>query len=208
MTKTSILRRWLIRIGNVIFGVRLFVGLVIAGIGIEMLKPKPFFGDGQRGVQILGLLLIAAGVGFRAWATGCAGRHTRSKEIDAPLLVTFGPFSYLRNPIYAGTICLGIGMVLLIGDFLGLILAGVAFLILYLAIVPAEEAFLSQQFGEEYERYKAAVPRFFPRLTPWDGRVKRPFHWRALRGEVGIAFLLALIYLALWFEEYLDKLWG
>jgi protein-S-isoprenylcysteine O-methyltransferase Ste14 len=198
----------LVRIGRGLFGFRLLVGLGITAIGLELLTPKPFFANGQRLTQATALALIAAGLALRAWAAGYAGGHTRSDDIEAPLLVTAGPFAYLRNPIYAGSICLGLGMVMLIGDPLAFVLAGAAFLILYVAIVPAEEAFLLRKFGEEYVRYRSAVPRFFPLMKPWDGSVERAFDWRATLGEGGIALLLVLIYSALWFEEYLDKFWG
>jgi len=72
------------------------------------------------------------------------------------------------------------------------------------SIVPAEEEFLLRQFGEEYRRYRIAVPRFIPRFRPWPGGERKPFHWRAVRGELFIGLLLVGIYLMLLFEEYLD----
>ena len=114
----------------------------------------------------------------------------------------------LRNPIYAGTICLALGMVLLIGDFVGLILAAIALLTLYISIVPAEEAYLLNTFGNEYLVYKANVPRFIPRLTAWRRKSSGTFHWRALWGEGGIALLLVAIYGCLWIEELFDHVVG
>jgi protein-S-isoprenylcysteine O-methyltransferase Ste14 len=199
---------WLAAFGKKVFSVRLLVGLGITLVGLEVLVPKPFFAEGQRAVQIAALALIAAGLGLRAWAAGCAGGHTRSEEIQAPSLVTAGPFAYMRNPIYGGTICIGLGMVMLIGDPWGFAFTTIAFVILYVTIVPAEEAFLSRTFGQEYARYRSAVPRFIPRLRAWSGRMEKSIQWRPMLGEVGIALLLALIYSALWFEEYLDNIWG
>jgi protein-S-isoprenylcysteine O-methyltransferase Ste14 len=195
-------------LGRKIFGVRLYVGLVVAAIGLEVLTPKPFSTEGQRAIQVAAMALIVGGIGLRAWGTGCAGGHTRSEAIEAPHLVTNGPFAYTRNPIYGGTMCLGLGMALLIGDPLAPVFAGAAFAILYVVIVPAEEAFLSQRFGDEYERYKRAVPRFFPRFRAWDGRSGGSFHWRALYGEAGIALLLGLIYGALLLKNVLTRVWA
>jgi len=195
-------------LGRRIFGWRLMVGLGVAAVGIEWLSPVPFFAPGHRVIQSLAILFACSGLALRAWGSGCAGRHTRTAQIEAPQLVTGGPFAYLRNPIYAGTVCLGFGMAALIGDPKAYFLAAVAFVFLYLAIVPAEEEFLRRQFGAAYARYCAEVPRFLPRLRPWPGRVRQAFHWSAARGELAIAMWAAGIYLALLGEEWIDKVWG
>jgi protein-S-isoprenylcysteine O-methyltransferase Ste14 len=194
-------------LGRRIFGWRLIVGLAVAAVGIEWLVPVPFFAPGHRLVQSLAILVAVAGLALRMWGSGCAGRHTRTAQIEAPQLVTGGPFAYVRNPIYTGTMCLGFGMAALIGDPKAYFLAALAFVILYVGIVPAEEEFLGRQFGAAYARYRAEVPRFLPRLRPWPGRVSQPFHWRAARGELVIALIAAGIYLALLGEEWLDKVW-
>lgn len=198
----------LVGLGRRIFGWRLMVGLAVAVAGIEWLQPVPFFAPGHRIVQSLAILFALAGLALRAWGSGCAGRHTTTAQIEAPRLVTGGPFAYLRNPIYAGTMCLGFGMAALIGDPRAYFLAALAFALLYIGIVPAEEEFLRKQFGEAYLQYCAAVPRFLPRLRPWSGRVRQAFHWRAARGELATLCWAAGIYLALLGEEWFDKIVG
>lgn len=194
--------------GRRIFGKRLSVGLVFALVGLAVLCPRPLFDPRYLPGQIMGLGAIVAGLFVRAWGSGYAGRHTRSGTIEAPRLVTAGPFAHLRNPIYAGSILLGIGMSALIGDPLAYLFTALAFAFLYFGIVPAEEEFLDRQFGSEYRRYRQAVPRLIPRLRPWPGRVEARFQWRAVRGESFIAGLLVVIYSALRFEEYLATLFG
>jgi protein-S-isoprenylcysteine O-methyltransferase Ste14 len=185
------------------------VGLVVAIPGVEWLSPVPFFSKGHRLAQSAAIAFALMGLALRAWASGCAGGHTRTAAIEAPRLVTDGPFAHMRNPIYVGTICLGFGIAGLIGDPRAFLLAAVAFLILYMAIVPAEEEFLGRQFGADYARYRAEVPRFLPRLRPWPGRVKHTFHWPAVRGELVIALWAIGIYLAILMEEeWIDKIWG
>jgi hypothetical protein len=103
---------------------------------------------------------------------------------------------------------LGLGMAALIGDPRAYFLTALALVFLYAGIVPAEEEFLSNQFGAAYARYRAEVPRFLPRIRPWPGRVRQAFHWRAARGELVIALWAAGIYVALLGEEWLDKVWG
>lgn len=206
MKEPSSPRAVLERIGRRIFGVRLFVGLAVVLLSIEWLEPTPLFAPAHRGTQLAGLGLIALGWMLRAWGAGSAGRHTRGAQIEAPHLITSGPFAYVRNPIYAGTIVLALGMVLVIGDPRALLCTALALGTLYFFIVPAEEAFLRTQFGSEYTRYCEAVPRLIPRLHPWPGHRERPFQWRSVRSELMILLWLVLIYGALHFEEYLDRI--
>ena len=192
-------------LGRRSFGWRLPIGLAIAAAGLELLTPTPFFAEGYRLIHGCALLLILGGLAVRAWGSAFAGEHTRSARIEAPRLITAGPFAYVRNPIYVGTIALGFGMAALIGDPWAFVLTVLAFTILYFLIVPAEEEFLSRQFGEEYARYRACVPRLIPRLRPWSGRAKGERHWRAMRGEIFIALWLVGIYVALLVEEHFDQ---
>ena len=192
-------------IGRKIFPRRLAVGLLAVLAGLATLHPVPFFGFGYRIVQGLALVLISAGLALRAWGAGSAVRHTRSGTIEAAQLSTGGAFAYVRNPIYLGSIAIGFGMAALVGDPVAYILTSAAFGFLYFSIVPAEEEFLSREFGEEYRAYKLAVPRFLPRLRAFPDAQKRPFIWRAVRGELMMALLLAGIYGALRCEEYLRR---
>ena len=196
----------LVQIGRRVFSVRLFIGLGVVLLSIKWLQPLPLFDRRYWGMQILALLLVACGLGLRAWGAGSAGHHTRTARIEAPRLVTGGPFAYLRNPIYAGTITLSLGMALLIGDPWALPCAAFALGLLYVFIVPAEEAFLRTQFGAEYVRYCAAVPRLIPRLRRWPERREEPFQWQAARGELKTLLWLVLIYCALQIEEHFVRL--
>jgi protein-S-isoprenylcysteine O-methyltransferase Ste14 len=194
------------RIGQTIFRFRLFIGLAVALIALEWLRPTPFFTAPYRAVQTLALLVVALGVTLRGWAAGTAGPHTRSKHIEAHSLTTGGPFAFVRNPIYLGTICLGLGMCLLIGDPSAYLFSAVAFSILYIAIIPSEENFLRRRFGSDYRAYCEAVPRLLPRLRPWESSSKPTFQWRATLGELWIILIIFTIYALLLFEEHLDRL--
>lgn len=202
------LRNFLARFGRMIFGHRLFVGLAFALVGLELLEPRPLFQEAYFFGQVSGILLLLSGLFLRGWGSGYAGRHTRSATIAAPRLVTAGPFAHVRNPIYVGTILLGVGMCAVIGDPLGYLLTGLAFAVLYFGIIPAEEDFLARQFGPAYVRYRHAVPRLIPRLRPWAGRGEEGFQWAAVRGEAQIALLVVGIYGALLLEEYFDAVAG
>ena len=166
---------------------------MVAGAAF-VVRPRAIFGAHQALGTAGSIALIALGLGLRAWAGGCAGAHTRLATIAAPRLVTGGPFAYVRNPIYLASVILGLGMVALVGDPWLLALYAGVFVLLYTAIVPAEEKFLREKFGAAYERYCAQVPRAIPRLRAWKDAEPARFDVRAALGEARLAFILAGIY--------------
>lgn len=181
-------------LGLKIFHRRLHVGLSAVLLATLVFRPRPFFGKFSGTGFVISIVLVFLGLILRTWAGGCAGNHTRRATIEAPQLVTGGPFAYVRNPIYLASIILGVGMVGVLRDpwMLGLCLT--VFVFLYGAIVPAEERFLRDRFGSAYLRYCLEVPRIIPRLRSWSGAERRPFDRTALFGEVRLGVLLVLIY--------------
>jgi protein-S-isoprenylcysteine O-methyltransferase Ste14 len=113
------------------------------------------------------------GEAIRAWAVGYSGVTTRSDAVEAPALVTAGPYAYVRNPLYVGNFITAAGFaVAFTGANRPLARAAIAgsslavMLGVYAVIVPHEEAFLRATFGPEYDAYAATVPRIFPALEP------------------------------------------
>ena len=106
------------------------------------------------------------------------------------------PYAHVRNPIYLGSVILGFGMVLLIGDHRLLVPSSLTFLVLYFGLIPAEEEFPSQKFSIEYQVYLQHVPRLLPRRKAWapTDTVRIPFDRRAACGEWQLAMILAAIF--------------
>jgi protein-S-isoprenylcysteine O-methyltransferase Ste14 len=173
------------------------VGLVVVAVMALCIRPRPNFGRHAMLGTLVSLALVLLGLAGRAWAAGCAGRHTRLARIEAPHLVTGGPYAHVRNPIYLASILLGLGMVGLLGDPWMLVPYVAVFLFLYASIVPAEEEVLRARFGESYARYCAAVPRILPRLRPWPEAEPAPFHASAFLYEARLGLVLAGIYAVL-----------
>lgn len=177
-----------------IFANRLWVGLAAVGIAVFVVRPHRLFSEYRNVLAPLSVGLILLGLALRAWAGGCAGLHTRTASIEAPRLVTGGPFAHVRNPIYLASVILGLGMVMLIGDpFLSFLYIAV-FIFLYGFIVPAEERFLRSKFNGAYEAYCRSVPRVLPRLSAWPESEPAGFDPRALWGEARLGLILAAIY--------------
>jgi protein-S-isoprenylcysteine O-methyltransferase Ste14 len=175
------------------FGYRLEIGLGVTALAIPFVRPTVARKPEEVRLKAVGLCLVLLGLGVRAWSAAFAGRHTRSSEIEGSKLATAGPYAHVRNPIYLGSVILGFGMVLIIGDRRLVTLCMLTFLALYFGLIPAEEEFLSQKFREEYERYCRNVPRLFPRFTPWPESVKTPFDGRAACGEGRLSLILLAI---------------
>lgn len=87
---------------------------------------------------------------------------------DPPLnFVVIGPYRYVRNPMLTSVVVLILAESLVFGS-LALLGWAIGFFLLNTAyFMFSEEPALMRRFGDPYLRYKAAVPRWVPRLTPY-----------------------------------------
>jgi protein-S-isoprenylcysteine O-methyltransferase Ste14 len=108
---------------------------------------------------LLGLLLVGVATVGRLW---CSLYISGRKNAE---LITTGPYSLSRNPLYFFSLLgfAGIGFASETVS-LGAVLAA-AMLVGYPAVIRQEEAVLRERFGAEFEAYCARVPRFLPRLS-------------------------------------------
>ena len=150
----------------------------------------------------MGIPIAAAGMLVRIWASGFIERKNRK-------LATAGPFAYVRNPLYVGNFLIGLGIVAIVQNWLTAAVFLIGFIILYRGTVHKEEKELAERFGESYQTYFKAVPRFFPRLTPYPQREIARFQWRLLLKhreiETLLAILLVITGLYLWEELILER---
>jgi len=121
--------------------------------------------------------LTAAGLGFflAGWTVTLFikfGQGTPAPWDPPEKLVVRGPYRYVRNPMITSVLLMLIAEALLIQSwpiFFWMVffyLANVIYFPLF------EEKSLEKRFGEEYRIYKKHVPRWIPRLTPWNLQVK------------------------------------
>jgi len=83
-------------------------------------------------------------------------------------LVTGSLYGYVRNPMILSLIVIEIGEALLFDTIWLALLALVFYLINTVYFRRSEEPGLEKRFGQEYEEYKRNVPRWIPRLKPWN----------------------------------------
>ena len=173
----------LIRYGHFVFRYRnvLFPAVLIT----LLLSFKPVFFAGNEysdlWLNLTGLLSIMMGQTLRAAVIGLAyiTRGGVNKKIHADNLVTQGIFSHCRNPLYAGNLMILAGFLVIHNNIWVYLLGGCFFFISYSAIVAAEESFLRDKFGEEFNRYCNDVNRWLFRIRGIRKTLNsRQFNWR------------------------------
>ncbi|HLP16418.1 MAG TPA: isoprenylcysteine carboxylmethyltransferase family protein [Bacteroidota bacterium] len=125
----------------------------------------------------IGLVIALLGEALRFWGVAIVGTETRTTgPVGATNLITDGPFAYLRNPLYVGNMTIYFGFGIMSNALMPWLAIGalVYFVFQYYMIVSREEEHLRSAFGDEFVRYCANVPRFFPRFTPYRG--EHAFH--------------------------------
>jgi protein-S-isoprenylcysteine O-methyltransferase Ste14 len=162
---------------------RLVPAYVLGALGLWLADPRPLG-------FALGLVLVAGGEGLRAWGAG----HLVKNDT----LTVSGPYAWLRHPLYAGTLLIGLGFIAMAGGpVLWLLPLGILFFFLYYFPYKdrIESARLERLYGEPYALYRAAIPAFLPAASPWRD-VGAPRPWSAGRfhanNEGGTAFAVAL----------------
>jgi protein-S-isoprenylcysteine O-methyltransferase Ste14 len=145
---------------------------VVAGLvpwlltGWRVEEPLPYW----LPLRVVGAILLAAGVAallHAFWRFVVEGLGTPAPVAPTERLVVGGLYQYVRNPMYLAVGATIVGQALLLGQSI-LVLYAVAFAVAVAAFVHwYEEPTLREQFGEQYEAYRRAVPAWWPRREPW-----------------------------------------
>lgn len=104
-----------------------------------------------------GVVLMLAGIVFRLTAVRTLGRFFRTSVTmqDDHRLIADGPYRWLRNPSYSGSMTTLTGFGLAIGNYLALAFAILLPLAGYWWRIRIEEASLAGRFGPRYDEYRA-----------------------------------------------------
>jgi protein-S-isoprenylcysteine O-methyltransferase Ste14 len=105
----------------------------------------------------IGMAVAFVGILLRAWAAG----HLAKNES----LAMSGPYAWIRNPLYVGTLIAALGLVIAARQFWLGVLFALVFLLVYLPAIELEEQHLRKLFPE-YEAYAARVPLLVPIRPP------------------------------------------
>ncbi len=145
---------------------------------------KPFAGWLTLVLQVVGLILVAACVLGRLWAAVyLCGKKTHT-------LVTEGPYSVVRNPLYFFSFMGVVGIGITAGSIVGLLLLVVIFVSYYLPTIIDEEKTLEKHHNENLAEYMAKVPRLIPNFS----LLKEPEFY-----EIQPYFIRRTIFDVMWF---------
>ncbi|MEE8348034.1 MAG: isoprenylcysteine carboxylmethyltransferase family protein [Acidobacteriota bacterium] len=158
-----------------------------------------YFSRPRMDLFLFGIGLALIGLALRVWAAGHIEKGSR--------LAACGPYQWTRNPLYLGSLMMGLGFSLASARAGLVLLFLVLFFALYIPVMRREEKELAQSFGSEYDSYRRQVPFFLPRLTVGHSKGKRDpavrtrnFQWHLviLNREYNAVGGLVAIALVLW----------
>jgi protein-S-isoprenylcysteine O-methyltransferase Ste14 len=104
-------------------------------------------------------------------------RGGKDRRVYAEDLVTTGIFSHCRNPLYVGNILILVGLGIASNSLLFMVVFTPLFLFFWQAIVLAEENYLRNKFGEQYNDYCKRVNRWLINFNGI-GKTLRSMHFK------------------------------
>jgi protein-S-isoprenylcysteine O-methyltransferase Ste14 len=115
-------------------------------------------------LALLGIAILAGGLGFAGWARRHLGRNWSGWVTvkDDHTLICTGPYRLVRHPIYSGLLLAFAGNALAIGEWRGVLAVAFGFLAFVLKL-RIEEARMRETFPE-YDRYTQQVAALIPGL--------------------------------------------
>jgi len=136
-------------------------GIIILGVAIDLLLMLPHWPPDS--FRLLGFVPITLGVILEVAGTlafWTYGSGTPNPVTHPQRLVTLGPYSWSRHPLYLARHLVLLGASWLFGSPSILVLTFFLFVVVERVMIPREEQRLSDRFGPLYEEYRARVSRW------------------------------------------------
>ena len=110
-----------------------------------------------------GLMTQIFGIAIGVWGILImgVGNFNIQPEVKSYLLITAGPYKWIRNPMYMAVILFYVPIVIQNFSLMNVLV----FIVLFIAIllkIYSEEQFLEEQFGDKYLKYKRRTKRLIP----------------------------------------------
>ena len=175
-----------------IFGLLIIALLIFTGHSFQQGKTVDIL------FEISGLLLISICSFGRLWALMYISGYKSST------LITEGPYSIVRHPLYFFSFIGAIGIGLASENILILALIISFYLVYYPFTILAEERKLTYKFGQSYTDYTSKVPRFIPKFSLYREPEFYNVTIRKLAWNFAEAMLLVWIFILMHFIELLQ----
>lgn len=161
---------------------------------VALLLSRPAWPEAQPLREVadyFGYGLVVVCVLGRVWCSVFVGGWKNER------LLTYGPYSIVRNPLYVFSFLGLLGVGVMTGSVVLTLLLAAAFGFYYRRVVHREEAFLAERFGSTYQRYCARVHRWIPRFDVYDSpeciELKPRFVLYAMRDGIWFFVMFPLI---------------
>ncbi len=170
---------------------RVPLGFVFAALYLWLADPVPIS-------LLYGAAFVIPGLLIRAFASGHVEKNQR--------LAMTGPYAYTRNPLYLGSLIIGVGFAIAARSTWVAVILVLMFVTVYLPVIRAEETYLAQHFPE-FAEYARRVPRLMPDPRPAI-RTRGSFSWnlylkhREYNATLGaMAITAALVVKMIWLSR-------
>jgi len=156
------------------------------------LTTSPLNVQGYRGIlyEALGYACLVVATLGRIWCLSYVGGYKDSA------VVTLGPYSMVRNPLYIFNFLGAVGIGLAVVHPEVAIAIAIIFLFYYPLVVRREERFLEGRYGDAYRAYCARTPRWIPKFSlfeePDTYTVRPRFIRRSLYGSMWFLWLFLI----------------
>lgn len=130
--------------------------LLTIAIAVKYNSQFALFTDYSFIAHIIGLLFVLMCILGRIYSTAFLGGYKASE------IISHGPFSIVRNPLYIFSFLGVLGLSFMSNNLIILGVAPLAFMLIYYPVIVREEAFLAQHFGQVYKDYCQNVNRVIP----------------------------------------------
>jgi protein-S-isoprenylcysteine O-methyltransferase Ste14 len=159
------------REGGVWLGARMLAGLaLLATILGHILAPGSIAWASfspPAWLPWIGVALGAATVPLAHWVFASIGPNVSETVLTKRdhQLVTSGPYRWVRHPLYATASMLLLALALMLASWLLLLCVLLAVVLVRVFVIPVEERFLVEKFGDDYRAYMRRTGRLLPRVT-------------------------------------------
>lgn len=160
--------------------------LAVLFLIVGVLFTRPYFDDETPTAElfeVFGNIFVIACILGRVYSTAFIGGRKNAT------LITYGPFSISRNPLYFFSFLGACGLGILSGHVILAIMAPIIFCLIYFPVIAREEAYLLEHFGEPYLSYCRTTPRFTPKLSRYHAPESVPMSPQHLRYALRDAML-------------------
>ncbi len=197
------MKDWKLKLGNFLFKHRSFTPVPLIILVFIIFKPIDLE-EKNNIINLVGLLIFLLGEIVRIIAVGYAYTGTSGREsyLRAESLNINGIYSIVRNPLYIGNFFIFTGLVIVFSNIFAVLVFGIFLILQYYFVILAEEKFLKEKYGKDYENYYTQVRRIIPTFKDYR-KNQNPFNLKTVvfKENDSVFNMLVMYILVLLYKE-------